>query len=94
MLMVQILQTLVIIVAGQYCLLGLFQESIVMGVLFVPIGSQFDETILNRISISPTVTYASNLDELTLQGQNVEKRENSDGTLMVNGYFDEVTGIL
>jgi hypothetical protein len=64
------------------------------GVLFVPIGSKFDETTLNKISISPTVTYASNLDEITLQGQNIDKRENSDGTLMVNGYFDEVTGIL
>jgi len=64
------------------------------GVLFVPIGSQFDETTLNQISISPTVTHASNLDEITLQGQNIAKRENSDGTLMVNGYFDEVTGIL
>jgi hypothetical protein len=64
------------------------------GVLFVPIGSQFDETTLNKISISPTVTYASNLDEITLQGQNIDKRENSDGTLMVNGYFDEVTGII
>lgn len=45
--------------------------------------------------ITPTTIYAGELDEVTYQnaGNGLAKKEASDGTVYVAGYFDEVTGI-
>lgn len=63
------------------------------GILYTPISAYFDEVTLTKSSITPTVTYSSTFDEVTLQGQNVAKRETSTGQIQVSGYLDEVTGI-
>ena len=48
---------------------------------------------MTKSSITPSVTYSSTFDEVTLQGQNIAKRETSTGQIQVSGYLDEVTGI-
>jgi hypothetical protein len=63
------------------------------GILYTPINAYFDEITLTKSSITPSVSFSSTFDEVTLQGQYIAKRETSTGQIQVSGYFDEVTGI-
>jgi hypothetical protein len=63
------------------------------GILFTPINAYFDEITTGKSVITPNVTYSSTFDEITLQGQNIAKRQTSTGEVQVSGYLDEVTGI-
>jgi len=54
-------------------------------------STKFDEVTKTSNTMSSTAIYAANLDEITLRGSGVAKRETSDGKLLVGNYFDEVT---
>jgi hypothetical protein len=54
-------------------------------------SAKFDEVTKTSNSISSSAIYSASLDEITLQGSSVAKRETSDGKLLVGNYFDEVT---
>jgi hypothetical protein len=63
------------------------------GILFTPVNAYFDEITTGKSVITPNVTYSYTFDEITLQGQNIAKRQTSTGEVQVSGYLDEVTGI-
>jgi hypothetical protein len=52
----------------------------------------FDEITTSTIRIATDTVYASELDEITIQGGGVAKRETNTGTVLVSGMFDEFTG--
>jgi hypothetical protein len=53
-------------------------------------STKFDEVTKTSNSISSSAIYSASLDEITLRGSGVAKRETSDGRLLVSNYFDEV----
>ena len=52
----------------------------------------FDEVTTSTIRTATDTVYASEFDEITIQGGGVAKRETSTGTVLVSGLFDEFTG--
>ena len=62
------------------------------GVLIV--NGHFDEVTRSTVGVSIDTVYAKQFDEVSLKPLTggLAKREKSDGTLQVAGYFDEVTG--
>jgi len=61
------------------------------GVYFT--NTYFDEVTYTSNKINTTALYSGGIDEVTIQGSSVAKRETYDSQLLVSGYFDEVTGI-
>ena len=53
-------------------------------------STKFDEVTNASNKISSTAIYTAGLDEITLKGSSIAKRETSDGRLLVSNYFDEV----
>lgn len=53
-------------------------------------STKFDEVTNTSNKISSTAIYTAGLDEITLKGSSIAKRETSDGRLLVSNYFDEV----
>lgn len=56
-------------------------------------STHFDEVTYAQNKISQTAIHTKQLDEVTIKGSNVAKRETRDGKLLVSNYFDEVTPI-
>jgi len=54
-------------------------------------STKFDEVTKTSNSMSSTAIYTAGLDEITLKGSSIAKRETSDGKLLVSNYFDEIT---
>lgn len=63
------------------------------GILFA--NGYFDEVTQTTIGTTPTAIYSAEFDEVTLNGQpSPQRRELPNGTVQVNGYFDETAGPL
>lgn len=52
----------------------------------------FDEVTTSTIRTATDTVYASEFDEITIQGGGVAKRETNTGIVLVSGMFDEFTG--
>ena len=63
------------------------------GILFA--NGYFDEVTQTTIRTNPIAIDSAEFDEVTLNGQpSPQRRELLDGTVQVNGYFDETAGPL
>lgn len=63
------------------------------GILYV--NGEFDEVTKSNHEVTPTTTYTSELDEVTINnvGGGLARRITHDGKLLVTGFFDEQTKI-
>lgn len=61
------------------------------GILFT--AGSFDEVTQGNISITANNIFAGGLDEVTKPGVAMRYVKGSRGTIQVNGYFDEITGL-
>jgi len=57
------------------------------------VGIEFDEITQNRLSITDTVFYTGEMDEVSGTQSGRAMQQVKTGVLKISGVFDEVTGI-